>query len=238
MKLADRVFRLEQRLVAVAMGVMGVVVFLDVIHRVASRELTTPARLLWGGIAVVVCTAGIRMRNRAAPDAPTKTWIQGAGLAALLWIALKIFLALLPNGLVWSQTLGLVLTLWVGIFGASMATRMHRHLALDLGSKLWPRKALPFVQAAGNLITALFCLVLAALSIASLRDHYRDFADTDGAGGIFPAVAIPKFIAFAGLPVGFVLMAIRFFAQMMEGVRGKVEEDDALKLLGLEVDEK
>ena len=238
MTFADRVYQVEQRFVAVAMGVMGVVVFFDVVHRVASRELSPLGRLAWGAITVIVCTAALRMRQRAEPLAPTKTWIQGGLLAAALWIALRLFLVVLPNGLVWSQTLGLVLTLWVGIIGASMATRQHRHLALDLGSKLWPKKALPYVQAAGNFLTGLFCLVLAGLAIVSLRDHFRDYAQTDGAGGVFPALAIPKWIAFFGLPIGFLLMAVRFFAQVRDGFRGKVEEDDALRLLGLEIERK
>lgn len=236
MTLAERIYRIEQRFVALAMGVMGVVVFFDVVHRVASRELTLPARIAWGVIAVVVCTAAIRMRNRAAPQAETKNWIQGTLVAAALWVGLKAFIAVLPNGLVWSQTLGLVLTLWVGIFGASMATKQKRHLALDLGSRLWPKKALPYVQAVGNLITAAFCLVLAALAVASLRDHYRDFSDTGGAGGTFAAIAIPKWLAYLGLPVGFGLMALRFLAQVRDGFRGQVDEDDAMRMLGLEVE--
>jgi C4-dicarboxylate transporter, DctQ subunit len=235
---ADRVYRVEQRFVAVAMGVMGVVVFFDVIHRVASRDMSLLASILSGVAAVIVCAAAIRMRHRAAPQPAATTWIKGALAAGVLWAGLRIFLYVLPNGLVWSQTVGLVLTLWVGIIGASMAARQHRHLALDLGSKLWPKKALPYVQAGGNFLTATFCLVLAALAVVSLRDHFRDYADTDGAGGIFPAVAIPKWIAFFGLPIGFVLMAIRFYAQVMDGFRGKVEEDDALRMLGLEIESK
>ena len=236
MKLSDRVYLVEQRFVALAMSVMGVVVFFDVVHRVASRELSLFTRLVSAVVAWLVCTAALRMRQRAAPQAPTKTWIQGALLAGGLYVGLRVFLLVLPNGLVWSQTLGLVLTLWVGIIGASMATRQHRHLALDLGSKLWPRKVLPYVQAGGNFLTALFCLVLAGLAVVSLRDHYRDYADTDGAGGIFPAVAIPKWLAYAGLPAGFLLMAVRFFAQVLDGFRGRVEEDDALRMLGLQIE--
>ena len=52
-----------------------------------------------------------------------------------------------------------------------------------MGSKVWPKRAVPYVQAAGNFITASFCLILAGLAIVSLRDHFRDYAETDGAGG-------------------------------------------------------
>jgi TRAP-type C4-dicarboxylate transport system permease small subunit len=126
--------------------------------------------------------------------------------------------------------------LWVGLLGASLAAHEHRHLALDLGSKLWPRRWLPAVQAVGNVVTALFCLVFAFLAVVSLRDHVKDYADTDGAGGIFVALPIPKWAAFSVIPVAFVIMALRFLAQAREGLlAGVVEEDDPLKLMGMTV---
>jgi TRAP-type C4-dicarboxylate transport system permease small subunit len=230
--LSDRIFKVEQRFVALALAIMGVVVFLDVVHRVASREFTPVATAISFLTGVVLVVGGLRLRGQQG----AKTWGIAIAIVLACWGALKAFLFLIPNGLVWSQTLGLVLMLWVGVIGASMATREHRHLALDLGSKLWPKSMLPKVQGLGNLVTALFCLALALLACVSLRDHFRDWSDTDGAGGAFPALAIPKWIAFAGVPIGFFLMTARFFAQALESFRGKVEEDDAMHMLGLGTD--
>ena len=229
--LSDRVFRLEQRFVALALAVMGVVVFFDVVHRVASRELTPAWKLVWFVGGVVLVSGGLQLRGEGRG---ILTWARAAGVVVVCWAGLRLFLFAIPNGLVWSQTLDLVLMLWVGVIGASMATREHRHLALDLGSKVWPKRLLPRVQGLGNLVTAGFCLALALLACVSLRDHFRDYADTEGAGGVFPALAIPKWIAFAGVPIGFFLMTARFFAQALESFRGKVEEDDALHMLGLD----
>jgi TRAP-type C4-dicarboxylate transport system permease small subunit len=244
--LSQRVYAVERRFAAAATGLIGAVVFLDVVHRTASREEGLLGRFLgpgpWTGALgtvlgiaffTVVVQAALRMRGRA-PSA--QTWGLAAAVAVAGWLALRAFLWLLPNGLVWSQTLGLVLMLWVGVVGASMATYEHRHLALDLGSKLWPKSVLPKVQAVGHLITALFCFVLVVLAVVSLRDHHRDWVDTDGAGGSFVAIALPKFVAFAVVPVGFLLMGVRFMAQMREAFGGVVEEDDALHMLGLQAD--
>ncbi len=234
--LSDRVFAIEQKFVALALSVMGVVVFFDVVHRVASRELTPFWKVVWFVGAVLLVGGALQLRGQPPG---LKSWAAAVGIVALCYGGLRLFLLLIPNGLVWSQTLGLVLMLWVGVIGASMATREHRHLALDLGSKLWPRSMLPKVQGLGNLVTSLFCLSLALLACVSLRDHFRDWSDTDGAGGVFPALAIPKWIAFAGVPIGFALMTVRFFAQSLESFRGKVEEDDAMHMLGLDkTDEK
>jgi TRAP-type C4-dicarboxylate transport system permease small subunit len=229
--LSDRIYVVEQRFVALALAVMGVVVFLDVVHRVASRELTWAWSAVWAGVGIAMVGGALQLRGRPSS---AKTWALAVAIVAAVYGLLKVFLVLLPNGLVWSQTVGLVLMLWVGVIGASMATREHRHLALDLGSKLWPKRLLPAVQGIGNLVTAAFCVALAVLACVSLRDHFRDWSDTDGAGGVFPALAIPKWFAFAGVPLGFGLMTLRFFAQAFESFRGKVEEDDAMHMLGLD----
>jgi TRAP-type C4-dicarboxylate transport system permease small subunit len=243
---SDRIYTVEKVFSAAATGLIGAVVFLDVVHRTASREegllgrafgpgpWTGPLGTALGiGFFTAVVQAALRMRGRA-PGA--STWALSAALSVGGWLALRAFLWLLPNGLVWSQTLGLVLMLWVGVVGASMAARDKRHLSLDLGSKLWPKSLLPKVQGLGHLVTGAFCFVLAVLACVSLRDHFRDWSSTQGAGGTFVALALPKFIAFAVVPVGFCVMGVRFFAQMFESFAGNVEEDDALHMLGLQAE--
>lgn len=243
--LSERIYAFERRFASVATGLIGAVVFLDVVHRTASRQEGLLGNLLgpaWNGplgtaagigFFAFVIQAALRMRGRAPG---LKTWGLAAAMSVGGWVALRAFLWVLPNGLVWSQTLGLVLMLWVGVVGASMAAHDRRHLALDLGSKLWPKKLLPKVQAAGHLVTALFCFILAVLSVFSLKDHYGDWTETAGAGGSFVAIALPKFLAFAVIPVGFSVMGVRFFAQMLESFGGKVEEEDALYMLGLQAE--
>jgi len=237
------VLKLEQRFCAACLAVMGTGVFLDVVHRVASRERGLMTRLFgeapWVapmgtalGLAVtlLLVTAALRARGRPAG---ARTWGESAVITGIIYALLRAFLVLVPNGLVWSQTLGLVLMLWVGCIGASMAAAERRHLALDLGSRLWPKKVLPYVQGVGHALTGLFCIVLTGLSVVSLRSHFGDYADTDGAGGTFVALPIPKWLAFTAIPLGFTLMAIRFLAQAVESWRGHVEEEDALQMLGL-----
>ena len=244
--LSARIYAVEKRFSAVATGLIGAVVFLDVVHRTASREEGLLGRVLgpgpWTGPAgtvlgvaffAVVVQAALRMRGRARG---ASTWGIAAALSIGGWLALRAFLWVMPNGLVWSQTLGLVLMLWVGVTGASMAAHDKRHLSLDLGSKLWPQALLPKVQGIGHLVTGLFCFVLVVLACVSLRDHYRDWSSTAGAGGTFVALALPKFIAFSVVPVGFGVMGVRFFAQMLESFSGRVEEDDALHMLGLQAE--
>lgn len=245
-RLSDRVYAVERRIVAWAGLAMGLVVFLDVIHRVASRERGLFVRVLgddnasWAAPLGSVVTAALFLVAAYAAvvirgGAPgLRSFAKAFLVVVALGVAVRLFVWLLPNGLVWSQTLGLVIMLWIGMLGASMATRDHRHLALDLGSKVWPKRVLPIAQGAGNLITALFCFVLAALAVISLRDHFGDWRDTDGAGGTFVALPLPKWLAFVIMPAGFAMMGARFLLLALEGLRGQVEEDDPLRLLGLD----
>ncbi|MCG3173045.1 MAG: hypothetical protein GMKNLPBB_01221 [Myxococcota bacterium] len=256
-RISQAAYRAERGFNAFALLFMGVIVFLDVVQRVASREgglLHKLLDILQGGVA-----AG------AAPLS-AQGWVNGANTAILVLInffivfgafrvrgaavtggliaksavvtgvlygLVQLVLVIFPNGLVWSQTLGLVLMLWVGCMGASTATYENRHLALDLGSKLWPKSILPYSQAVGNFLTGSFCVVLAILSLYSLKDHHGDYSATHGAGGVFEAMPIPKYLAFLVIPISFTFMAIRFYAQMIDGFRGVTAEEDTLQMLGI-----
>ncbi len=236
MSIFERIYKAERAFVAVATAIMGVFVFLDVIHRVITRDRSPVELLVTGVISAFIIFLALRTRGT-----PSTTGAQvGAALVATVVIGalLKLFVVVMPNGLIWSQTLGLVLMLWIAVLGSSMAAHEHRHLSLDLGSKLWPAALLPKVQAVGNVVTSVFCLALAFLAVVSLRSHFDDWRVTDGEGGSFAAMPVmPKWVAFSILPVGLFVMAVRFAAQAVESWRGKVEEDDAMRMLGLEGDE-
>ncbi len=247
LKLAE----IERRFVSIAMGVMGLVVFLDVAHRVTATRGGLSQRLFGdstsgvvvGGVVfaavwVVAVRGALAMRAEADGTGPggIKAWVKAVVIVAVGVLALQLFVVVLPNGLVWSKTLGLILMLWVGLIGASLATHERRHLALDLGAKLWPKKILPIVQGVGNVVTALFCAILAVLAVVSIRAHLGDWHDTDGAGGIYPDLPIPKWIAFLVMPLGFGLMAARFTLQAIESFRGRIEEDDVMHMIGIEAD--
>ena len=245
----ERVYRFERAFTAWAMALMGLLIFLDVIHRVASRERGFMVKLFgeenqaWANplgtglgllLFVIASYAALVIRGRPRGG---RTLALAVVATIAVYAAVRVFLVALPNGLIWSQTLGLVLMLWIGLLGASMATRDHRHLALDLGSKLWPKAWLPKVQALGNLVTALFCCAMAALAVVSIGDHFRDWSGTDGAGGTFVAQGLPqlpRFVAFIIVPFGFALMGLRF---LLLAWAQESESDDPMHMLGLNDEE-
>lgn len=236
----ERIVRAERVVVAAILAVMGFVVFLDVMHRVSTRAgspLNNPVIVTIVGALV----ATLAFRTRGSAQALPK----GLGVGVVLALAQVGFVWLLPNGLVWSQTLALALTLWLGTMGASLAAYSKRHLALDIGSKLWPAAIAGKVAAVGHLCTAVFCVGLLFLAMRSLLGfdlsgshvpgHFDIWQESEGAAGTLSGTGIPKWMAFVSIPYGMAVLAFRFTLEAARTWTGRVAVggDDTLQMLGI-----
>ncbi len=247
-------YRQEQRVVASMLAVMGLVVFLDVVYRATcladsplvpdflEHALGTWATPVWAGsVGGLIAWLAFRTRGDAQPLG--KAAIASAAQAAAAWA----YPLLLPNGLIWSQTLALALTLWLGMAGAALAAHQRRHLALDVGSKLWPEKLAPKIAAIGHFVTAAFCLLLLVLGWRSLfgsgsgdariPGHFDTWVDSDHAAGTMTGTIIPKWIVMASIPFGSIVLAFRFTLEGMRVWTGREKPgdgDDTLHQLGLD----
>lgn len=224
----ETLYRAERWLVAACLAVMGVVVFLDVVHRVSTRQgslLANPLVVAGGGIVL----GSLAFKSRGKP-----AWLGlplGIGMAA----AQQAFVRIVPNGIIWSQALALALTLWLGLLGASLAAHDRRHLALDVGSKLLPAALAPKVVAIGHGVTAAFCLLLAWYAAVSTLDHYTTWS-ADHAAATIGGTAIPKWFAAAAIPYGMVALTFRFVQEAVYTWTGALPlgGDDTLRQLGIE----
>lgn len=239
-RLDDVIYRAERALVALMLGLMGLVVFLDVVYRVSTRSESALANPWVMGPAFAILGA-LAVHTRGG-----RPWL-GLPIGLAFVAGQKAFVTLLPYGLVWSQTLALSLTLWLGLVGASLAAYERRHLALDIGSKLWPPALAPKMAALGHLLTAACCvflLWLAARSIfgysldgAHVPGHWDVWSDSEGAAGTMTALPIPKWAVFASIPYGMGMLAFRFVGHAVKTWVGEEEvEEDALAQLGLHVE--
>jgi TRAP-type C4-dicarboxylate transport system permease small subunit len=224
----------ERVLIVTLLAVMAAAVFLDALHRLfaadegrlerllvallpaaaegAVRRFVAPA-LLALATAVVAYFAGKARNQRAgrlrlAAQALLVTAALAGAVRALVW--------LMPNGLIWSQQMALCFMLWVALAGASLGAREHAHVAFELAGKLWPRPLRRPVELLARVIAALFALLLAVLAAAHAREHYLEWAASDGTAGIFEAFRVPRFLVFGFLPLPLAVLALRFLAH---GVR-------------------
>jgi TRAP-type C4-dicarboxylate transport system permease small subunit len=225
----EGLFAVEKAVVAAILAVMGAVVFLDVAHRVSTRSESLLAHPGFVAAASAIVAA---MAFRTRGKAPWLGVVVGVAVAGAQIAFVKLF----PNGFVWSQTLALSLTLWMGLIGASLAAHDRRHLALDVGSKIWPAHLAGKVAAVGHVATAAFCVGLLWLAWRSLDQHYATWADSDGAAGTLSGTAIPKWAATAGIPYGMSVLGFRFLLEAWRTWTGQIEVggDDTLHQLGIE----
>lgn len=245
------VYRAERAVVVGSLLLMSLVVFLDVVHRSFSGEESKLAMVAaklagWVGIDVpagspayeqltaaspfvlfvgfsALTYFGIRSTKRATPIAAPVA--AGAAVAGVLVAhgLVRLLLVLVPNGLIWSQDLALVLTLWVGFVGASMCTYENRHLRVEAAQKLLPPKLRPLVGFASGVFTTLVCAALLWVSLRYVAFHRQEWVATEGQGGLFPGMSLPKWVGFLALPLAFGFMSVRFFVKALGALRGEVE---------------
>lgn len=232
-------YRIERAVVAAMLAGMGVVVFFDVLHRVSSHAGPLANPVVIGITFTILGTFAVLTRGGAM--APFKGLAIGIAVAA----GQQIFVRSLPNGLIWSQPFALALTLWLGLIGASLAAYERRHLALDVGSRLWPAWLAPKVSATGHFVTAATCLFLLWLGVRSIlgyeldgrevAGHYAVWRESEGAAGKISGVDIPKWVVFLSVPYGMLALAFRFTLQGWRVWTGReaLSEDDTLQQLGL-----
>ena len=97
----DALYRAEKAVVAGALALMGVVVFLDVVHRVSTREGSLLASPVVMGVAACLL-ASAAFHTRGASQAVPK----GIGTGVVLVALQHAFVWAMPNGIVWSQHQG------------------------------------------------------------------------------------------------------------------------------------
>jgi len=265
-KIDRMVFRVERVFVVAALSLMSVVVFLDVVHRTfaseenkgvaafvkllsyfgqtiertdptyASLESWFPYALWIGFVGLGVL--GIRTaRTRTKVALPKAVLFSIVGVVAVYGL-IRLFVALLPNGLIWSQPLALVLTLWVGFVAASMCTHENKHLKVEAAQRAIPDNLKPYVVFASAMFTAGVCFVLMWLSARYVLFNYEQFAESEGRGGVVKGMGLARYQAFAVLPLSFLTMCVRFTARGVFALGGElptaatIEGLDKLEELG------
>jgi TRAP-type C4-dicarboxylate transport system permease small subunit len=219
----------ERALAVALLAVMTAAVFLDALHRILSaregrleallaailpvgaegavRAALAPTLLAAAVFGVLYAALrsleGRQLSRRAALAGAAAGTVVAAGAGAALVRGL-------PNGLVWSQQMALAFMLWVGLIGASLATRDRAHIAFELAGRLWPQALRPVVRVLARVAAAAFAALLALLAWRYAAGSYREWADSGGAAGLFEAFRVPRFLVYGFLPVPLAIMAARF----------------------------
>lgn len=131
------------------------------------------------------------------------------GLLALL-LTLMIVLAgtqilmrnLFDSGFVWIDPLLRVLVLWLGLVGATVATRHNKHIRIDLLSHYFKRNSLRLAETAICQVSAWTCLLIAWFGLDWIRLDYE--------GGVTSFAGIPAWAIEIIVPLSFALIGLRY----------------------------
>jgi C4-dicarboxylate transporter DctQ subunit len=140
------------------------------------------------------------------------------GLLALL-LTIMIVLAgtqimmrnLFDSGFVWIDPLLRVLVLWLGLIGATVATRNNKHIRIDLLSHYFKRNTLRLIQIVVSQISAWTCLLIAWFGLDWIRLDYED--------GVEAFAGIPAWSIEIIVPLAFALIGLRYLLSSMGTTR-------------------
>lgn len=179
------------RRLAVALGItVGCGLVLEFISAVPAKWTCL---LVLGAIIVPAIRRGLAQRQIAS--------VVGAALGGLAVAA--FFLMKVEDDYVWGVELASVLLMYVGFFGASMATRDGRHIQVDAVRKTLTPKQLPLYNGICGLVTLLFCTLLLALSIQYVSEQIEH-------GGTLQASGLPEVLVSLPIALSFLVMIGRF----------------------------
>ena len=94
-----------------------------------------------------------------------------------------------------------ILVLWVGLFGAVVATRDDKHIAIDLLTRYFSAHLALLVRAVVQLFVALICGIISYHSVRFVILEYDS--------GTMAFGAIPAWVAELVLPLAFGIMTVR-----------------------------
>ena len=118
---------------------------------------------------------------------------------------------LFASGLFWADALLRHMVLWLGLLGAALATRERRHLSIDALARLLPAWCQPWSALLTDLTAMLICALLSR-SAWTLVQYER-------AAGTVLAFGVATWLAQSIIPLGFLVMTLRFALQGLTTLR-------------------
>lgn len=110
---------------------------------------------------------------------------------------------LFDSGLVWIDPMLRVLVLWLGLVGATVATRDNKHIRIDLLSRLFESNTHRLIQVFVGQVSAWTCLLVAWYGFGWIRLDYVD--------NVTAVAGIPAWMLEVIIPLSFSLIGLRYF---------------------------
>ena len=115
---------------------------------------------------------------------------------------------LLASGIFWADELLQHMVLWLGFLGASLATREHRHLSIDVLTHFLPTRWQFWLGLLVNAAALGLCVLLVQAVWGLVRSEYI--------AGTMLTFGVPTWLAQSIVPLGFGAITLRFALLLLE----------------------
>jgi TRAP-type C4-dicarboxylate transport system permease small subunit len=116
----------------------------------------------------------------------------------------------LASGIFWADEVLQHLVLWLGFLGASLATREHRHLSIDVLSHFLPVRWHLWLGLLVNTAALVLCMLLVQAACGLVRSEYT--------AGTMLTFGVPAWLAQSIIPLGFGAITLRFALRLVESL--------------------
>ena len=106
------------------------------------------------------------------------------------------------SGFVWIEPILRVMVLWLGLIGATVASRYNKHIRIDLLSRYFERNTHRLIQSIVGQVSAWTCLLIAWHGFRWIHLDYQD--------GLTSFAGIPAWMLEVVIPVTFTLIGLRY----------------------------
>jgi len=122
----------------------------------------------------------------------------------IIVVFLQVFFRFVIKGsLPWSEELSRYLMVWTVFIGASIGAKVGAHIGVEAFISLFPQKLKRFCIILSGFFSVAFCIIIAVISFNVVLFLYKS-------GQLSPAMRIPMYWAYLAIPVGTILMSLRF----------------------------
>ena len=124
-------------------------------------------------------------------------------LCTIIFAVAQIFLRnFFHSGIPWGDSLVRIMVLWLGLIGAMIASRNHRHIKIDILSRhLNPTNQIR-LRRFTDVITSTVCFIVAWYAFTFVKIEFQD--------GIIAFENVPVWVTEVIIPYAFFTMAIRY----------------------------
>jgi len=144
-------------------------------------------------------------------------------LATLISFLQVVLRYVFSSSITWAAEATTFLLIWTALIGASYGVRKNLHIGVDTFINLLPDRFYRVALLASSALCLIYTVTLSWLGIGFIR-----FMKT--IGQLSPDLAWPMWIPFLAVPLGSLLMTLRFAQEAYACLRGPLHKKDVLDL--------